>query len=237
MAPLIRAERLTKVYGAETVAPVTALDDVSLQIEERSFTGIVGPSGSGKSTLLNLLGCLDKPSSGQYWFDGREVDRLPDDELSRLRASAMGFVFQSFNLLPRLSVVENVALPLTYQGVARGERTSRAEEMADRLGLGDRRHHRPSELSGGQAQRVGIARALVTSPRVVFADEPTGNLDSKTAEEILSVLAGLHSDGLTVVMVTHDEQIVQASDRILHIIDGKLARDTAATEERNNAME
>jgi putative ABC transport system ATP-binding protein len=225
MANIIEAENLTKVYGPETAAPVRALDEVSLSVREGGFTGIVGPSGSGKSTLLNVLGCLDRPSEGRYWLGGREVDKLGDRALSRVRASMLGFVFQSFNLLPRLSVVENVALPLTYQRMPRRERAERARELARRVGLGDRLSHRPAELSGGQAQRVGIARALVVEPRVIFADEPTGNLDSKTAQEILALLVGLHRDGLTIIMVTHDEHIAGAADRILHMIDGKIARD------------
>ncbi len=225
MASIIEAEHLSKVYGPETAAPVRALDDVSLAVSEGGFTSIVGPSGSGKSTLLNVLGCLDRPTDGRYWLGGQEVDRMGDRQLSRVRSTMLGFVFQSFNLLPRLNVLENVALPLTYQGVPRRERDARARNLAQRVGLGDRLSHRPAELSGGQAQRVGIARALVVEPRIIFADEPTGNLDSKTAREILALLVELHRDGLTILMVTHDERIASAADRVLHMADGKIARD------------
>jgi len=228
MTTLIDGRSLVKVYGAQAGARVRALDDVTVGIREGEFVGIAGPSGSGKSTLLNVLGCLDRPSSGQYWLAGREVAALPDQELSRVRAGELGFVFQSFNLLPRLDVLENIAVPLTYQGVAPRERKRRARELAERLGLGERLHHRPAELSGGQAQRVGIARALVAGPRVVFADEPTGNLDSKTAEDILRLLVELHHGGLTIVMVSHDDHIVRKADRVLHMIDGKIASDRIA---------
>ncbi len=223
MAELIDARSLSKVYGARGGASVHALDDVSLTVQEGEFVGIAGPSGSGKSTLLHILGCLDHPSDGSYWLAGREVATLGDRELSRIRASIVGFVFQSFNLLHRLSVVENIALPLAYQGVHRRERQRRARELAERVGLGHRLSHRPGELSGGEAQRTGIARALVVSPRVVFADEPTGNLDSKTAEDVLDLLAELHREGLTIVIVSHEQSIVSRCERVLHIIDGKVA--------------
>jgi len=226
MAKLIEARALTKVYGPQASAGVRALDGVSLTIDEGEFVGIAGPSGSGKSTLLHILGCLDHPSEGSYWLSGQEVASLGDRELSRIRASMVGFVFQSFNLLQRLSVVENIALPLAYRGVERRERQRRAKDLAERVGLGHRLSHRPAELSGGEAQRVGVARALVVSPRVVFADEPTGNLDSKTAEEVLELLVGLHEEGMTVVMVSHDHRIVGRCGRVLHIIDGKMASDS-----------
>ncbi len=225
MTVLIDAQSLVKVYGAQTGVSVHALAGVDIQVQEGEFVGIAGPSGSGKSTLLNVLGCLDRPTSGRYLLDGLDVAVLSDRELSRIRSSTVGFVFQSFNLLPRLSVLENIGLPLAYAGVARRERRRRAEELADRLGLADRASHRPSELSGGQAQRVGIARALASSPRAVFADEPTGNVDSKTAEGILELLVELHRDGMTIVLVSHDERIVSAADRAVHIIDGQVATD------------
>jgi putative ABC transport system ATP-binding protein len=229
MANLIEARALTKVYGAQASAGVRALDGVSLTIEDGEFVGIAGPSGSGKSTLLHILGCLDRPTEGSYWLAGQEVATLGDRELSRIRASMVGFVFQSFNLLQRLSVVENIALPLAYRGVERRERQRRAKDLAERVGLGHRLSHRPAELSGGEAQRVGIARALVASPQVVFADEPTGNLDSKTAQEVLELVVGLHEEGLTVVMVSHDPRIVGRCGRVMHMIDGKMASDSKDT--------
>jgi len=223
MAVLIDARSLVKVYGAVAGARVRALDDVSVTVQEGEFVGIAGPSGSGKATLLHILGCLDRPTSGSYVLAGHDVATLPDRPLSRVRASTVGFIFQSFNLLPRLSVVENIALPLAYQGIGSRERKRRATQLAERLGLGDRLSHRPTQLSGGQAQRVAIARALAPSPRAVFADEPTGNLDSKTAAEILALLLELHEGGLTIVLVSHDEHVAQATERVLHMIDGRLA--------------
>jgi len=225
MPRLIDTRSLYKVYGVDTSAPVHALDGVSITVDEGEFVGVAGPSGSGKSTLLHILGCLDKPTRGTYSLAGRDVTALSDMELSRIRRSTVGFVFQSFNLLGRLSVLENIALPLAYQGVARRRRLDRARRIGERVGLSDRLSHRPSQLSGGEAQRVGLARALVGSPRVVFADEPTGSLDTKTAEEILGLLFELHKEGLTVVLVSHDERIVARTDRIIHIIDGKVVND------------
>ncbi len=222
---LIRTEGLVKVYGAREGAQVRALDGIDLSVARGEFVGIVGPSGSGKSTLLQILGCLDRQSEGSYSLAGRDVASLSDRELSRLRSREIGFVFQSFNLLPRLNVLENIALPLAYQGVPRAERARRARELAERVGIGERVRHRPAELSGGQAQRVGLARALAASPRIVFADEPTGNLDTKTAEEILRVLIELHGEGLTIALVTHDHNIARHTDRIVHLVDGRVVRD------------
>ncbi|NLW50707.1 MAG: ABC transporter ATP-binding protein [Candidatus Brocadiaceae bacterium] len=230
MGSLIEVEGLSKVYGVRGGVQVRAVDDVSLKIDEGEFVGIAGPSGSGKSTLLHIMGCLDRPSGGVYRLDGRDVAALEDRELSRVRSSVVGFVFQSFNLLQRLDVVENIALPLAYQGVARAQRRRRAAEMAERVGLGDRLTHRPAELSGGQAQRAGIARALVGEPRVLFADEPTGNLDSHTAHEVLDLLIDLHREGITIAMVSHDHSIVSRCRRVLHIVDGRIHSDTFTAE-------
>ncbi len=225
MDKLIETQGLTKVYGAREDSRVRALDGIDLTVARGEFVGIVGPSGSGKSTLLQILGCLDRQSEGSYALAGREVSTLSDRELSRLRSREIGFVFQSFNLLPRLNVLENIALPLTYQGVPPAERARRAGELAERLGIGDRLKHRPSELSGGQAQRVGMARALAAQPRIIFADEPTGNLDTKTAEEILQMLIELHKEGMTIALVTHDHNIARHTDRVVHLVDGRIVRD------------
>ena len=220
---VIDLDSISKVYRA--AVPVTALDGVSLNIEPGEFVAIMGASGSGKSTLMNLVGLLDRPSSGSYRFDGREVGRLGDDELATLRRQRMGFVFQSFNLFARKSALDNVALPLTYAGVPRRDRRRRAERMLERVGLADRGHHRPSELSGGQQQRVAIARALVNEPSLILADEPTGNLDSRTGEEILALLHELNERGVTLVVVTHDELIASRAARIVRLADGRVVSD------------
>jgi len=225
MDRLIHTQGLAKVYGAREGARVRALDGIDLSVARGEFLGIVGPSGSGKSTLLQILGCLDRQSEGSYELAGREVSTLNDRELSRLRSREIGFVFQSFNLLPRLNVLENIALPLAYQGVPRTERARRASELAERVGIGDRLRHRPAELSGGQAQRVGLARALAPRPRIIFADEPTGNLDTKTAEEILEMLIALHREGMTIALVTHDHDLVKRVDRVIHLVDGRIVSD------------
>ena len=230
MPSLIDARGLSKVYGSRGGVQVRAVDNVSLAVEDGEFVGIAGPSGSGKSTLLHILGCLDRPTEGSYWLAGRDVAALGDRELSRVRASTVGFVFQSFNLLQRLDVVENIALPLAYQGVPRHQRRRRAAEMAKRVGLGHRLAHRPSELSGGEAQRTGIARALVVEPKVLFADEPTGNLDSHTAHEVLDLLVGLHGEGITIALVSHDHSIVTHCERVLHIVDGRIDSDILSDE-------
>jgi ABC-type lipoprotein export system ATPase subunit len=221
-APLIALERVSRVYRMGEVE-VPALDDVSLDIGTGEFVAIVGPSGSGKSTMMNILGCLDRPTHGAYHLAGSAVAELDDDALARLRSRTIGFVFQSYNLLPRTSALDNVATPLLYQGVGRGERMRRARAALDRLGLGDRVSHEPSELSGGQQQRVAIARALVTEPALVLADEPTGNLDSHAGAEVMAVLRDLHDQGRTVVLITHDTDVAASADRQIHLRDGRVA--------------
>jgi len=221
-APLIALERVSRVYRMGEVE-VPALDDVSLDIGTGEFVAIVGPSGSGKSTMMNILGCLDRPSHGAYHLAGSAVAELDDDALARLRSRTIGFVFQSYNLLPRTSALDNVATPLLYQGIGRGERMRRARAALERLGLGDRVSHEPSELSGGQQQRVAIARALVTEPALVLADEPTGNLDSHAGAEVMAVLRDLHDQGRTVVLITHDTDVATSADRQIHLRDGRVA--------------
>ena len=221
---LIQAEDLRRVYcmgGNELVA----LHGVRLDVECGEFVSIMGPSGSGKSTLMHLLGCLDRPTTGRYILDGTPVQDLDDAALSRLRNRKVGFVFQSFNLIPQLDVLENVELPLVYARVARAERRERAEHLLERVGLANRRGHRPNELSGGERQRVAVARALVSEPPLVLADEPTGNLDSRTGVEILQLFAGLHEQGTTVVLVTHDPEVAQWSTRVVCMRDGRIESD------------
>ena len=222
---VIQIRDLTRIYemGAETVH---ALRGVTLAIRRNEYVAIMGPSGSGKSTLMNLIGCLDTPTSGEYWLNGQEVSRMRDDSLARVRNREIGFVFQTFNLLPRASALQNVELPLVYGGVSTRERRRRATEALDRVGLKDRMGHRPNELSGGQRQRVAIARALVNSPAILLADEPTGNLDSATSEEIMRVFEALHRQGQTVIMVTHEADIAAHAERIVVLRDGRVASDT-----------
>jgi putative ABC transport system ATP-binding protein len=219
--PIIRLENVSRVYDTGKVQ-VPALLDVDLEVADGEFLAIVGPSGSGKSTMMNILGCLDRPTSGRYILDSNPVDELDDDGLAYLRSRSIGFVFQSYNLLPRTSALENVAAPLLYQGVGRKERLRRAQAALERLGLADRVGHVPSELSGGQQQRVGIARALVTEPALLLADEPTGNLDSHSGAEVLELFKDLHSLGRTIVLITHDLDVAQAADRAVHLRDGRL---------------
>ena len=211
------------VMGAETV---NALRGVTLEIRRNEYVAIMGPSGSGKSTLMNLVGCLDTPTAGEYWLNGQEVSRMPDDALARVRNREIGFVFQTFNLLPRASALQNVELPLVYGGVPSRERRERAKTALSRVGLGDRMQHRPTALSGGQRQRVAIARALVNQPAILLADEPTGNLDSTTSEEIMRVFEGLHTQGQTIIMVTHESDIAAHAARIITLRDGRVASDT-----------
>lgn len=199
---------------------VTALNNVSLQINENEFIAIMGSSGSGKSTLMNVLGCLDSPSTGKYILNGEEVAKLSDDALSSIRNRHIGFIFQTFHLLSKLNVVENVKLPLRYANISAAEADKRAHELIDRVGLTHRKHHKPFEMSGGQRQRVAIARALINKPSVILADEPTGNLDSKTSYEIMQLLTELHQQGQTIVMVTHEDDIAQYAQRIIHMKDG-----------------
>jgi putative ABC transport system ATP-binding protein len=221
---VIKTESLTKVYemGAEQVH---ALRGVDLQICKGEYVAIMGPSGSGKSTLMNLIGCLDTPSGGKYWLAGRLVSELDDDELAYIRNKEIGFVFQTFNLLPRATALHNVELPLIYNGTPAEERIEKAKLALEKVDLGPRMHHKPNELSGGQRQREAIARALVNSPSIVLADEPTGNLDSKTGEEIMALFETLHGQGNTIILVTHEHDIAQHAHRIIHIRDGRIASD------------
>jgi putative ABC transport system ATP-binding protein len=202
---------------------VHALAGASLRVDEGEFVSIIGPSGSGKSTLMNILGCLDRPTSGTYVLDGTPVEELDDDGLARVRSRMIGFVFQNYNLLPRTSALENVATPLLYQGAGKRERLSRARAALERMGLADRLDHEPSELSGGQQQRVAIARALVTEPRLLLADEPTGNLDSHTGEEVLELFHELNRSGVTIVLITHDADVAVRASRQVHVLDGRVA--------------
>ena len=221
---VIQIRDLVRTYemGAETVH---ALRGVSLEIRRNEYVAIMGPSGSGKSTLMNLIGCLDTPTTGEYWLNGQEVSRMPDDALARVRNREIGFVFQTFNLLPRASALANVELPLVYAGTGARQRRERAEAALTRVGLGDRMDHRPNELSGGQRQRAAIARAIVMDPSLILADEPTGNLDSKTGTEILEIFHEMHGRGETIVIVTHDPRIAEQCQRIVRIVDGQIEAD------------
>jgi len=223
--PVIRLDGVRKVYATGSLE-VHALRGVDLEVRAGEFVAVMGPSGSGKTTLLEILGCLSRPSAGRYWLAGAEADAIPADALARLRGEAIGFVFQSFNLLPRQSAVENVELPLVYRGVPRRERRRRALSALERVGLAHRAAHRPAELSGGERQRVAIARALVNRPTLVLADEPTGNLDSHTGEEILALLHSVHAEGNTLVVVTHDAGIGRRAGRTIAIRDGRIERDS-----------
>ncbi len=223
--PLVVAQRLTKTYVFGDTE-LHALDDVSLAVQKGDFVAIMGASGSGKSTLMNILGCLDRPTSGRYWLDDREVSQLSRGELADVRNRTIGFVFQSFNLLARTSARENVELPLVYAGVGRRERAARAAAALERVGLARRLEHRPSQLSGGQQQRVAIARAIVNEPKLMFADEPTGNLDTKTSIDVMALFQELWRAGLTIVFVTHEPDVAQYASRILVVRDGKLVSDT-----------
>ena len=224
---LIEIDGLSKVYGMGDIA-VRALDGVNATVEEGEFVAVMGPSGSGKSTLMNILGCLDRPTSGSYVLDGEDVSQLSKVRLASVRNKKIGFVFQSYNLLPRLSAVKNVIMPLLYNGNSRmsdGQRHERAVEVLKSVGLGDRTHHRPNELSGGQQQRVAIARALVNNPSIILADEPTGNLDTRSGEEIMELLDQLHGTGGTIVMVTHEVDIAAHAQRVIYLLDGKVVSD------------
>jgi putative ABC transport system ATP-binding protein len=221
MSSIVSLDRVSRTYAMERVQ-VHALNDVTLDVEQGEFVAIIGPSGSGKSTMMNIVGCLDRPSAGIYRLAGTAVATLDDDGLARLRSRTIGFVFQSYNLLPRTSALDNVATPLLYQGVGRRERVRRAGAALERLGLGDRLDHEPSELSGGQQQRVAVARAIVTDPALILADEPTGNLDSASGRDVLAVLRELHATGRTIVLITHDQDVAEAATRQVHIRDGRI---------------
>jgi len=225
---MISASALNKVLGSGDTQ-VQALRDVSLQIAENEFVAIMGSSGSGKSTLMNILGCLDTPSSGSYQLAGADVSQLDDAALSAMRNQHIGFIFQSFHLLPRLSAAENVALPLRYTATPAEQALQRAETLLQQVGLGHRMHHKPAEMSGGQRQRVAIARALINNPKVIFADEPTGNLDSKTSVEIMQLLTELHRQGNTVVMVTHEDDIAAYAQRVIRMRDGQILEDSGCS--------
>jgi putative ABC transport system ATP-binding protein len=218
---LISLDRVTRTYDMGAVQ-VHALREVSLAVDEGEFVAIVGPSGSGKSTLMSILGCLDRPTSGDYRLAGTSVASLSDDRLAAIRSRTIGFVFQSYNLLPRTSAIDNVATPLLYQGTSRRERQARARAALERLGLGDRLGHEPRQLSGGEQQRVAVARAIVTDPAVVLADEPTGNLDTASGRDVLDVLRRLNADGRTIILITHDASVAAAARRQVHVRDGAL---------------
>ena len=225
--PLIALQGLVKVYGTGEVA-VRALCEINLQVQPGEFAAIMGPSGSGKSTLMNILGCLDRPTSGAYVLDGEDVSRFSKDKLAVVRNRKIGFVFQSYNLLPRMTAAKNVALPLLYNGhrhAGDADFQARAVAALESVGLYDRAHHRPNELSGGQQQRVAIARALINHPSIILADEPTGNLDTKSSEEILQLLGQLHDEGVTIVMVTHEPDIAEYAQRVILLRDGQIASD------------
>lgn len=225
MISMIRLESIHRTYTMGSVE-VHALRDIDLEIERNEYIAVMGPSGSGKSTLMNVIGCLDNPTSGRLWLEGKDISSLSDRELSKMRNTFVGFVFQTFNLLPRATALNNVETPLIYAGVGIGDRRRRAREALERVGLADRMEHRPSELSGGQRQRVAIARALVNRPSLVLADEPTGNLDSATGVEIMRILDDLHNEGNTILLVTHERELAEHADRTIVMRDGRIVSDT-----------
>ncbi len=228
---IIRIEHIAKIYEVG-LEKVHALADVSVNIDKNEYVAIMGPSGSGKSTLMNILGCLDTPTRGLYDFEGHNVSEMNDNQLAEIRNSKIGFVFQTFNLLPRSDALHNVELPLIYAGMSYHERRERAEESLVNVGLADRIHHKPNELSGGQRQRVAIARALVTNPSIILADEPTGNLDTKTGEDIMRLFHDIHEKGNTIILVTHEEYIAEHAKRIIRLRDGLVEKDEIVDERK-----
>ena len=226
---LIEIQNLEKIYDSTSIK-VPALKGINLKIHTNEFVSIMGPSGSGKSTLMNILGCLDVPSSGNYFFDGVNVSNYNDDALSSIRNKKIGFIFQTFNLLPRGTALHNVELPLIYAGINKHNRRQMALEVLDRMGLSERANHKPNELSGGQRQRVAIARAMVNKPEILLADEPTGNLDSNTSKEIMSIINELHKEGNTIILITHEDDIANNSQRIIYLLDGLIPSDKTITE-------
>ncbi len=223
--PVIHLEKITKMYDMGGAEEVHALGGVSLDIQRNEYVAIMGPSGSGKSTLMNIIGCLDTPTSGLYTFNSINVSDMNDNDLAKIRNKEIGFVFQTFNLLARSDALHNVELPLIYGGVVKSDRRRLAREALEQVGLGDRIHHKPNELSGGQRQRVAVARALVTSPSIILADEPTGNLDTKTGDEIMSLFEEIHNKGNTIILVTHEEYIAEHAHRIIRVRDGMVESD------------
>jgi len=218
---MISAKNVSKTYHMGSI-DLTVLNKVSLEIKEGEYVAVVGPSGSGKSTLMNILGCLDVPSEGEYYLDGKEISDYTEDQLSEIRNEKIGFIFQSFNLLPKLTALENVELPLIYRGVSAKERRKIAMETLEKVGLGDRTHHKPTELSGGQQQRVAVARALAGNPPFILADEPTGNLDSKSGHDVMNMLDSMNKEGKTIVLITHENEVAEKANRIITIRDGIL---------------
>ena len=227
---MIRIKDMYKIYKVGEIE-VRALNGVSLNVKPKEFVSVIGPSGSGKSTLMNMIGCLDTATSGEYILDGKVVENLSEDELASIRNEKIGFIFQGFNLLNKLTALENVELPLIYRGVDATRRRELAEAALARVGLEERMHHRPKELSGGQQQRVAIARALSSKPPLILADEPTGNLDSKSGVEVMKMLKEIHSEGNTIVLITHDSDVARQAERVVRIADGQITSDTTATED------
>lgn len=225
MDHIINIREIVKNYYVGTVV-VRALRSITVDIERNEYVAIMGPSGSGKSTLMNIIGCLDTPTSGEYILNGKGVSQMEDNQLAEIRNMEIGFIFQTFNLLPRYTAHENVMLPLIYAGISKQERITRAEEVLDSVGLADRITHKPNELSGGQRQRVAVARALINNPSIILADEPTGNLDSKTSIDIMNLLGDIHARGNTVILVTHEEDIALRANRIIRLMDGEIESDT-----------
>jgi putative ABC transport system ATP-binding protein len=234
MSSVIQLQNIKRIYVMGDTE-VHALDGVSLEIKKNEYVAIMGPSGSGKSTLMNIIGCLDTPTSGLYLFNGVNVSEMNDNQLAKIRNKEIGFVFQTFNLLARSDALHNVELPLIYGGVPSSERKRLAQEALEKVGLGERMHHKPNELSGGQRQRVAIARALVNNPSIILADEPTGNLDTKTGDEIMGLFEKLHEDGNTIILVTHEEYIAEHAHRIIRIRDGKVESDEKVTRRKRVA--